>query len=143
MRILPLLLAVLLAAPLTAQPFPGPDFFAGSYEVTGRSPGADGLPFSDWLHIQPEAGAEPDRMILSSCRSGTGGLWPAQLVHEGQAPYEGRLGDWQLFCRFATDSDNYPRLTCYALDSETDEIPGLLTFWPAHWPTPAHAASCD
>ncbi|CAN0420779.1 unnamed protein product [Ectocarpus sp. 13 AM-2016] len=134
-----LLLAVFLPGAAWAQDGPPAGYFAGEYEVVGRTPGPDGTALLDWLRIQ----AEGDRLILKACRSGEGHLSPNPSPSETAAPLIGTLGPWSLSCHFMGDSDNYPRLSCYAVTDDAMKVPGLLNFWPVRWEPPAHAQSCQ
>lgn len=118
---------------------PPPGYFAGTYEVIGRVPGATGEPLSDWLQISARDG----QMVLHACRAGNGGLAFNTSTREGAAPLVGSLGDWMLRCHYTNDSNNYPRLTCYAVHEGMDAVPGLLALWPVGWEKPAHAADCE
>ena len=117
---------------------PPPGYFAGTYEVIGREPGAAGRPLSDWLQIQARDG----QMVLHACRAGNGGLTFNTSTREGAAPLVGSLGDWMLRCHYTNDGNNYPRLTCYAVHEGMDAVPGLLALWPVGWEKPEHAADC-
>ncbi len=137
-KLITLLLTTLLPASAGAQGGPPPGYFAGTYEMVGRSPGASGKPLADWLRIE----AEEDHLQLKSCRHGNGRLAMTPSEREGAAPLVGSLGDWSLSCHFTNDGNNYPRLTCYATDDDREQVPGLLTLWPAGWERPDHAADC-
>ena len=91
---------------------------------------------SDWVTISGEFPLQ-----LTSCHLGSGVLQPSKSPIEGGDPLRGTLGDLRLWCRFQSDGDNYPRLTCYA-EPDGDDGPGLLTFWPAHWARPDRLKDC-
>lgn len=118
----------------TGQDRPPPGFFVGEYEATGRMSGASGQPFADWIRID-------DDLNMTACRLGTGKLDYTTDQREGAAPLEGTLGPEYLHCRYQSDGNNYPRLTCL-IAPEGGVIPGLITMWPARWPRPTHAKAC-
>ncbi len=134
-----LMLATSLPLSVAAQEGPPPGYFAGTYEMVGREPGAAGKPLTDWLRI----GAADDHLQLKTCRRGDGRLAMNPSGHEGAAPLVGNLGDWSLSCHFTNDSNNYPRLTCFAVADDSERTPGLLALWPADWERPTHAAGCS
>lgn len=134
-----LMLATLLPLSAAAQEGPPPGYFAGTYEMIGREPGAAGKPLADWLRID----AADDHLQLKSCRRGDGRLALNTSEREGAAPLVGNLGDWSLSCHFTNDSNNYPRLTCFAVADDSERTPGPLALWPADWERPDHAADCS
>lgn len=134
-------LAMVLAlatAPGFAEEGPPLDFFAGKYELVGRAPGADGMPFLDWVTVDVKG----DRLELSACRAGAGNLKIRANRDEHEPVFSGKLGNWDLGCEYQVDRGNYARMTCYFRAQGTDTVPGLLTLWPAHWDRPDHAAGC-
>ena len=141
MRIFAFLTCLIAAPPVLAQTLPEAGYFTGEYELTGRAPGAGGKALLDWVTLVADT---QTRFSIKSCHSGEGSvkIGLEEGAHEGASPLEGTLGDWQLFCRFTNDRDNYPRLTCYAVDADEPDVPGLITLWPAHWDRPDHAQGC-
>lgn len=140
------LLAILCAAPAMADERRGPDnaYFEGTYEFTGRAPGAEGQFYGGWA-IMRDAG---DHLAVTRCIGGES--------ETGRLTYEEKGGDRLIFlngsfwtgagasCQFNNDNDNYPRLTCYTWpeDDSGIEIPGLESYIPVQWPAPDHAADC-
>lgn len=124
--------------PAQAQDLPPLEYFTGTYELIARQPGVQGEAVLDWVEITQT----PKGLALSACRLGEGVLNPLPQPREGQAEFQGRLNEWELFCHFTSDSDNFPRFTCYALPNRTAKVPGLLTLWPVKWKRPNHAHGC-
>lgn len=126
MRLVPAMLA--LFAPLAghAEEMPPAGYFTGTYEMIGRMPGASSPAFGDSLTITAENG----RLILTSDAHGTGWLARNDAGHEGASPLVGPFGGRQMLCRFQSDGNNYPRLTCLLEPVPPEEAPGRLTFWP-------------
>lgn len=143
MRIIAFLTCLIASSPVMAQVLPPAAYFNGVYELAGRGPGHDGSAMLDWVTLLAETDADDARIMLRSCRSGEGYLERTSSSIEGASPLVGHLADWQLFCRFTNDSDNYPRLSCYAVAKDDPDTPGILALWPAHWDKPAHAVDCD
>lgn len=129
----------LLISPAVAQDGPPLSFFAGTFELVGRAPGARGTPFVDWVRISEKDG----RLALKACRTGAGDLSPRKGRNEHEAQFSGKLGAWDLNCDYQVDRGNYARMTCFVRPEDSDPVPGLLTLWPVNWQAPAHADGCD
>lgn len=129
---------VLVTVPAIASEEPPLDFFAGKYELLGRAPGAKGMPLLDWVTVSVKG----DRLELNACRAGAGDLRTRANRDEHEATFSGKLGNWILACDYQVDRGNYGRMTCYVRAEGSDNVPGLLTLWPAHWDQPDHAFGC-
>lgn len=128
----------LVAAPAFAAEDPPLEFFAGKYELLGRAPGSKGMPLLDWVTVTVKGG----RLALNACRAGPGNLRAGANRDEHETTFSGKLGNWILACDYQVDRGNYARMTCYIGAEGADNVPGLLTLWPANWDQPEHAAGC-
>lgn len=125
----------------------GPDnsYFVGTYELTGRGPGAGGQSYSGWAVIRDEG----KQLSVTRCiggKSETGHLayeeWgPDRLIFLNGSLWAGHGAS----CEFANDNENYPRLACYTypLGDNPTKTPGIEFYIHARWPKPDHAKGCE
>ena len=114
------LVACLTATAPSAKPgTPGPHYFAGTFERTGRTGGTDPALLDDRVTITPQGQA----VVIESC-AGPDMLMDFGPAFELENLMTGSMGMVPVECLFHNNGYNRPLLTCRAEDG------AVFTLWP-------------
>ena len=114
------LVACLSATAPSAKPgTPGPHYFAGTFERTGRTGGTEPALLDDRVTITPQGQA----VVIESC-SGPDMLMDFGPAFELENLMTGQMGTVPVECLFHNNGYNRPLLTCRAADGAS------FTLWP-------------
>ena len=125
--------------PGAAARAPEAGFFAGAYEIVGRTPA--GLPYTGWARLEPDG----DELVADRCVGGVASRTAVEFstVSADAIPAlrtHFPVGDELLraTCQIHVDFDNYARLTCFTEPEDGERVvqPGLETLFFARWPRP-------
>ena len=118
------LIALLIAAPASAQDVPPAQFFHGSYDIVGRWETSDGRA----LEMLSGRAVMDARSGLSTRLCGLGdGEIAVTNEYEGGLELSGEVGDGEIGCAIHITGGNYPFLACRYSDAKRQ---ARFVLWP-------------
>jgi len=112
---------------------PPDDFFAGEYVLIGQRP-ADGAAYKGRarIDITDRHGLRLVRRIDGKMQMVDGEFAPGGEARVKSLAFHWRDGggDEEMFCQYATDFNNYPRLSCLWSRRGETGLPGFESYYP-------------